>query len=237
MLRLLVDSPPDAEENLALDTALFRAVEAGAEDEVLRLWESTVPVIVVGRSGVISSEVELQACAEGGIAVLRRDSGGGAVLLGPGCMSFSLLLSLERHPELRNVRLSYRLILGCLVRALAVPGLEIRGLSDLAIGGRKVSGNAQRRGRQALLHHGTLLYEFDPRWVERYLKKPSRQPDYRSGRRHADFLGNLPLSRDQIRTRLALVPDFLSPRHSPIIDRGRDARILARTRCIERCQS
>jgi hypothetical protein len=45
-----------------------------------------------------------------------------------------------------------------------------------------------------------------------FLKQPSRQPDYRSGRRHADFLGNLPLSCDQIRTRLALVPELLCPR-------------------------
>lgn len=210
MLRLLDDSPPSAEENLALDAALFRSVEAGAEDELLRLWESTVPVVVVGRSGVISSEVKLATCAEDGIAILRRDSGGGGVLLGPGCMNYSLLLRLDRHPELRDVSLSYRRILGCLVRALAVPGLEIRGISDLAIGGRKVSGNAQRRGRRALLHQGTLLFDFEPRRVERYLQPPPRQPAYRSGRCHADFLGNLPLSRSEIRMRLAGVPHFLS---------------------------
>jgi lipoate---protein ligase len=212
MLRLLDHSPAGAEENLALDAALFRAVEDGAQGETLRLWESPALVVVVGRSSVIANEVEQAACAADGVTVLRRDSGGGAVLLSSGCMSFSLLLSLARCPELRDVALSYRLILVCLGRALAVPGLEIRGLSDLAIGGRKVSGSAQRRGRQALLHHGTLLYEFEPRRVERYLKPPSRQPDYRSGRCHADFLGNLPLSRDQIRMRLALVPDFWSPK-------------------------
>jgi lipoate---protein ligase len=210
MLRLLEQCPPAAGENLALDKVRFRALEDGAQGEILRLWESPALVVVVGRSSVMPSEVDLETCVEDSVAVLRRDSGGGAVLLGPGCMSYSLLLSLGRHPELRNVSLSYRLILGWLVQALAVPGLETRGVSDLAIGERKVSGNAQRRGRQALLHHGTLLYEFDPRLVERYLKQPLRQPDYRSGRRHADFLGNLPLSRDQIRTRLALVSDFLS---------------------------
>jgi lipoate---protein ligase len=212
MLRLLDRSLLCAEENVALDSALFQAVEAGAEDETLRLWETPARVVVVGCSGVISNEVEREVCAADGVAVLRRDSGGGAVLLGPGCLSYSLLLSVEKRPRLRDVRLSYRLILGCLVRSLAVPGLEIRGVSDLAIEGRKVSGNAQRRGRHALLHHGTLLYQFESRWVERYLKQPSRQPDYRSGRRHADFLGNLPLSCDQIRTRLRLVPELLCPR-------------------------
>lgn len=168
------------------------------------MWESAAPVVVLGRSGVASREVNLEACAAAGVAVLRRDTGGGAVLLAPGCLNYSLVLSLEKRPELRPIRSSYRTILGGLIRALAVPGLGIRGLSDLAINGRKVSGNAQRRGRRALLHHGTLLYAFDAQAVERYLKEPARQPDYRTGRRHADFLGNLPLSADEIRARLEL---------------------------------
>jgi lipoate-protein ligase A len=72
----------------------------------------------------------------------------------------------------------------------------------LAIAGRKVSGNAQRRGARALLHHGTLLYAFDARVAQRYLKEPARRPDYRGDRRHAEFLGNLPLSSRQIRDAL-----------------------------------
>ncbi|HSW48562.1 MAG TPA: lipoate--protein ligase family protein [Bryobacteraceae bacterium] len=210
MLRLLDHRPLCAEENLAFDSALFQAVEGGADDETLRLWESAEYAVVVGRSGVISSEVEEETCAADGVAVLRRDSGGGAVLLGPGCMSFSLLLPLGKHPQLRNVRLSYRRILTSLVRALAVPGLEMRDDSDLAIGGRKVSGNAQFRGRRGLLHHGTLLYQFNALRVERYLRPPARQPEYRAERSHLNFLGNLPLSRDQVRARLARLPEFLA---------------------------
>ena len=66
MLRLLDHSPAGAEENLALDTALFRALEDGAQAETLRLWESPEPVVVVGRSSVISNEVEQAACAADG---------------------------------------------------------------------------------------------------------------------------------------------------------------------------
>jgi len=53
-----------------------------------------------------------------------------------------------------------------------------------------------------LLHHGTLLYAFESKLVERYLKDPRRQPEYRSGHRHTDFLGNLPLSASEISARL-----------------------------------
>ena len=198
-----MQDPPEV--NLALDAARFRSLEAGAENESARVWESSVPVVVLGRSGVISRDMHEDACAADGVAILRRDSGGGAVLLAPGCINYSLLLSLKRHPELRHVRSSYRLILGCLIRALALPQLGVRGLSDLAIAERKVSGNAQRRGLRALLHHGTLLYALDPRLMEKYLKPPACQPDYRQGRCHTEFVGNLPLSAAQIQERLTLV--------------------------------
>jgi lipoate-protein ligase A len=214
MLRIL-EAAPRAQDNLALDADRFRGLETGANAEGLRLWESPVPVVVLGRSDAPSKEVELAACAADGVAILRRESGGGAVVLGPGCFNYSLLLSLDRHPALRDVRLSYRLILSRVIHALAVPGLETRGLSDLAIGGRKVSGNAQRRGTRALLHHGTLLYAFDARIVERYLKEPHRQPGYRARRLHADFLGNLSLSAGEIGSRLNELSLLLSEEPLP----------------------
>ena len=125
-------------------------------------------------------------------------SGGGAVVLGPGCIVYSLVLSLEERPRLCDVRASYRAILECVIRALAVPGLETRGSSDLAIGVRKVSGNAQRRGQRALLHHGTLLYRFNQAWMS-VLKHPGREPDYRRGRSHDEFVANLPLDGAELR--------------------------------------
>jgi lipoate-protein ligase A len=54
----------------------------------------------------------------------------------------------------------------------------------------------------AILHHGTLLYDFDAGRVELFLKPPLREPSYRAGRSHRDFLGNLPLRPEEIRRRL-----------------------------------
>ena len=84
-------------------------------------------------------------------------------------------------------------------KELNLPGLAIRGTSDLVLGDRKVSGNAQRRGRRALLHHGTLLYDFDAQWMMRYLKEPRRQPSYRAERTHEAFVTNMPLDSRTIK--------------------------------------
>ena len=205
MLRVLPDAPAGAAENLALDAALFRAIETAEGVETLRIWESVEPVVVLGRSGVVERDI----VPVSGVPVLRRESGGGAVVLGPGCLVYSLLLSLAERPRLSDVRASYRVILGCLVRALAVPGLETRGQSDLAIADHKVSGNAQRRGQKALLHQGTLLYRFDPALMTKLLRHPTREPDYRQGRRHQEFVTNLPLEADEIRRRLARLTALL----------------------------
>ena len=147
--------------------------------------------------------VDLDACRADGVEVLRRSSGGGAVVLGPGCLNYAIAVSLVSRPELVDVAGSFCAILGQIAASLGVPGVSIAGHADLSLHGRKVSGNAQRRGRHALLHHGTLLYDFDPRYAVRYLKEPARQPAYRAARPHAEFLGNLPLSVQVIRARLA----------------------------------
>ena len=76
----------------------------------------------------------------------------------------------------------------------AVPCITPVGISDLAVEGKKFSGNAQQRKRDHLLHHGTLLYSFDLDLLPRYLKAPPRQPEYRAQRAHEDFLGNVPLT-------------------------------------------
>jgi lipoate-protein ligase A len=65
------------------------------------------------------------------------------------------------------------------------------GTSDVAVGDRKISGNAQARRWKALLVHGTLLVDFDYELAEAVLKHPPREPAYRRGRAHRDFLVTL----------------------------------------------
>lgn len=194
---------PTAADHLALDASLFHALDAGTGDEILRFWESDQLAVVLGRSGRAESDVHLAACAAARVPVFERISGGGTVLLGPGCLCYSLLLSLHLRPELADIRASYQLILNRIIQALDVPGAAVRGISDITIGDRKISGNAQRRGRHALLHHGTILYAFDPQDMERFLTAPQKQPPYRNQRSHADFVTSIGLSRPQIEERLA----------------------------------
>jgi lipoate-protein ligase A len=108
-------------------------------------------------------------------------------------MCYTLILSYERDPALREIQSSFRFIIGrvrdCLLGIH--PGVELAGTSDLAVAARKCSGNSQQRKRRFLLHHGTFLHAFDAKLVDRYLRMPARQPDYRLQRKHSEFLTNL----------------------------------------------
>lgn len=196
---------PTPEENLALDASLLQTESKlipHSSAECLRFWESPVECVVVGYSSRIEQEVHFEVCDQARIPVLRRVSGGGTVLLGPGCLNFALVLSLELRPELLDIRKSWRIILGALAQSLDYPGVAPAGTCDLTLHGRKFSGNAQRRTRQRLLHHGTVLYAFNLRRVGQLLKEPSTQPPYRLRRTHEDFLRNLPLCASDIKRRI-----------------------------------
>ncbi len=199
-----------AAANVTLDEELLRKAEAGEMDgETLRLWESPVPVVVLGRSSP-DREIHEDACRRDGVAVVRRVSGGATVLAGPGCLMYALVLDRRRRPELRGVDAAHRFVLERMVAALAplVPGVVRAGTSDLALAAgpgeppRKFSGNSLRVKRSHLLYHGTILYDFALERVGRWLAAPVREPKYRGGRDHASFLTNFPATRAAIEASL-----------------------------------
>ncbi len=193
---------------LAWDDALLDAAEAGGPD-VLWFWESPAPFVVVGFGQQVAVECDLERCQREGVPILRRCSGGGAVVQGPGCLNFAVVLSLATDPALLSVREANTWIMERQRRALAtlVPNeVVVRGHTDLAIVSHgselKFSGNAQRRKRQSLLFHGTFLLNFDLSLAGKYLRHPSSEPGYRMGRDHAQFLTNLQIPARQVREAL-----------------------------------
>ena len=200
-MKLLQLTLPTAAENIALDEALLLDCEAaGPLAQRLRLWEPASPLVVLGRSSDAEREVDLAACRRDGVPVLRRASGGCTVLSAPGCLMYAVVLGYAQRPELKAIHTAHRFVLDTLATVLArhAPGLTRAGISDLALAGRKVSGNSLRCQRTHLLYHGTLLYGLDLELVGHYLHMPPREPDYRSGRGHADFLAQLPMSREEL---------------------------------------
>lgn len=204
-LRFLDLTLPTPAENLALDDALLEEAEAAAERgeaprELLRIWEPRETMVVLGRSSRIGQEVHFDACQNRGINVLRRSSGGATIVTGPGCLMYALVLGYAQRPGLRRIDEAHRYVLARHVAALRppCPVTTCAGTSDLAIAGRKFSGNSMRCRRDVFLYHGTLFYDFPLDHVAELLRTPPRQPAYRAGRDHRAFLTNFPAPRNQL---------------------------------------
>ena len=212
-VRLLDLTLPSPEENLALDEALLDELDEHGGDPILRFWESDRYFVVLGPSCRLVEDVHVAACEQDGVRVLRRASGGGTVLQGPGCLSYAFVLPLTVHPDLGDIRSTNRVILERIALALRrwEPATAFRGISDLAIDGMKISGNAQRRKRHALLFHGTILHAMTGELIARYLKQPARQPEYREGRPHGAFLRMIEVPPADLKQTIAAAWGAVSP--------------------------
>ncbi len=200
------------EENILFDHVLLHLAEKGKQSQAclpdrqaclpdrqaLRFWESPKTFIVLGRISNPLNDLCLDQIEEEKIPVLRRFSGGGTVVQGKGCLNYSLVLSKEAHPEIISLHKSYQFILGKIIVALSTLGVDafFRPISDMAVATpdgqeKKISGNAQQRGRKFILHHGTILYDFSLPLISRYLKIPQDMPEYRQRRSHEAFVANV----------------------------------------------
>lgn len=229
MISLVDLTLPTPAENLALDEALLDDCDTGSGGQTLRFWEPTEVFVVVGYGNSVPQEVELDACVSAGIPVLRRCTGGGTVVQMPGVLNYNLVLRIPETGPLSTLTGTNQFIMGRLREALApLAGLgerlSVRGISDLCFDERKVMGSAQRRKRGALVFHGSLLLEADLNLIERFLRFPSKQPDYRVNRSHLDFCTNLGVDARSVREKISQAWGSAAP--LPSIPLERVARLV-----------
>jgi lipoate-protein ligase A len=147
--------------------------------------------VVIGRGNTPAASVFLDRAAADGVPVVQRPSGGEAVVLSPRTLAVS---AVHRAAEQLASRRYFEQYNGAVIRALetlGVAGLIRRGVSDVALGERKILGSSIYRNRQRVLYHAVLNVAESPELMERYLRPPARQPDYRRGRSHRDFVTSL----------------------------------------------
>jgi lipoate-protein ligase A len=241
-MKLLDLTFPWPAENLACDEALLDAAEAGAGDEVLRFWESREFFVVAGYANKVAAEVNVAACEARGIPILRRCSGGGTVVQGPGCLNYTLVLRITADGPLHNIGIANQFIMRQNRAAMQSlfpgtqtpdpgPQIAVRGHTDFTVGDRKFSGNSQRRRKHFLLFHGTFLLNFDLALVSELLPMPSKQPDYREHRAHTEFLTNLKVPANEVKVAMRQAWQAEMPLKNPPLEK---TKALARDKYATR---
>lgn len=221
MLELKFESA-DARRELARDEAMLQWADSvvergnsehsgadGAADAVttglIRVWKFDKPTVILGRSSKIDVEVDRAWCEERGLNVLRRCTGGASVVGGPGCLMYSVVVGVPANGGLRNIDAAHDYVMQRVHAAVRrqLPAAERSGICDLTWQGRKFSGNSLRVARHHLLYHGTLLLAADLDLIAKCLAYAPRQPEYRRGRNHRDFICNVELDESMLVMSLA----------------------------------
>ena len=183
--RLLVDPPADGVWNMAVDEAILDAVAAGVAPPTLRFFQWRPACLSLGyfqRYAVVND----QACTASGVGVVRRPTGGRAILHDRE-LTYSVALPLATLGGDHAVEPSYFRLSQALLEGLRASGAWVTlarvepaaggghgpacfdraSAHEILLDGRKVVGSAQVRRAGALLQHGSIL--FDPQ-VDALLK-------------------------------------------------------------------
>lgn len=184
---------------------MLDAAEEENGSPTLRFWESPLHFVTLGYTNRAATETDVEECNARSIPILRRATGGGTVLQGKGCFNYALVDRIETGQAL-NVGATNDAVMSR-VRDALHPLLRgkvaIQGHTDLTWQGLKFSGNAQKRRSHFFLFHGTVLLDFDLELIASVLRAPSKEPTYRAKRSHREFITNVPLEREQVKSVLA----------------------------------
>ena len=155
------------------------------------VWVPSFFCIVLGQSNRPGDSIHVEAAEEGDIPVYKRPSGGESVILSPNTLVISYI---KRNEPLRSPRRYFSLVNGKIIETLSglgVRGLGQRGISDICIGDKKILGSSIYRNKDLVFYHGVLNISEPVSNLEKYLKHPPREPEYRGGRSHSEFVTSL----------------------------------------------
>lgn len=162
--------------NMGLDEAILESVAGGAQPPTLRLYAWKPYAVSIGYFQGVQDEVDLARCAELGIDVVRRLTGGGAVFHAQE-LTYSLVVP-DSHTLVAGTILdSYRSICAGVMRGLQALGIhaDFMPLNDVCAADKKLSGNAQTRKHGCVLQHGTILLGLDVDTMFSILKVPNEK--------------------------------------------------------------
>jgi len=182
--RLITDGALPGALNMARDTAILEAVSARQSPPTLRLYSWDPPCLTLGKHQGVDA-ADLDFCRREGIDVVRRPTGGRA-LLHHLELTYSVVAPLGAAPLPTALQQAYRLICDTLVHAVramgvdaeltdgevnlrlpkptsAIPCFEAPAGGEVVVRDRKLIGSAMRAHAGCILQHGAVLLDWDSR--------------------------------------------------------------------------
>ncbi|MPM02269.1 hypothetical protein SDC9_48514 [bioreactor metagenome] len=155
------------------------------------IWIPDKNYIILGASNTIEESLFVENVIRDNVTVMKRISGGQTVLPTPDCIVISCVFDNTNHLQPKDIFYHINLLIKSVLEEAGVRALSLTGISDIAISGKKISGSAIYKNRKKLLYHCVLNIGEPALSFEKYLKQPLKEPDYRNGRKHGDFVTSL----------------------------------------------
>lgn len=159
-----------------------------------KIWTPECTVIVLGRGSKAESAINEHEVENQNIPVYRRPSGGETVILSPRTLCISVAVSLAEFSRPTGFFKFCNEIIRETLTKLGASGIEASGISDLSVGQQKILGSSMYKGSDRLFYHAVLNISEDPELISRLLKHPAREPQYRLGRSHSEFISSIKIA-------------------------------------------
>jgi lipoate-protein ligase A len=171
LLRVIDTGLRPARWNIAMTAALAELHGAGEISDTLR-FQRFQPCVLVGRNQDIRREARLDRCRQKGVALARRVTGGGAVYMDAGILSWEIVAGRLRFGA--DLTAAAEKICAAIAEGLARLGVPARFAPPNAIevAGRKISGASGYFEGATFVYEGTVLVDFDLRDMAEVLRLP-----------------------------------------------------------------
>ncbi|MBK6767298.1 MAG: hypothetical protein IPG71_13690 [bacterium] len=155
------------------------------------LWVPQETCVVIGNGSKSDLELNATEIDVHNVPVYKRRTGGCAVVLSPEMWCLSCALYGRKQIQSKDYFVLFNKAVCDAFARGGVRGLSHRGISDIALGEKKIAGTALYRNRDLVFYHAVLNVAGDVDVISRYLLQPPREPDYRAGRTHREFVTSL----------------------------------------------
>lgn len=179
--RLLNFETADAFTNMAVDEAIMKARIENKVPNTLRFYQWNPSAVTIGRFQTLDEQVHVDNCKKHGVDIVRRISGGGTVYHdSEGEITYSIVAKLsDLGCKDLDMLSAYKKICSGLNEAVRILGTKAeyrppdpKRCPNLAISGKKISGNAQTSKKGILLQHGTFMLDIDHKKMFTFLRVP-----------------------------------------------------------------
>ncbi|MBT4409253.1 MAG: hypothetical protein HN936_05775 [Bacteroidetes bacterium] len=178
-------------EVLSYDLPDSCLIQVDADANGWHFWQPDEKYLVLGQSNKAERSLIVDQVLADNVRVYKRPSGGESVILSPKTLVISVRLL---SGKLENPQIYFRRINSVIINALKETGVKdisYKGISDITIGEKKILGSSIYRKKNMVFYHAVLNVSENILLISKYLQHPPKEPDYRQGRDHADFVTSL----------------------------------------------